>query len=205
MNELIQQFYESIGLLQKNLSYIFIFLAILWSVHVLNWVCGYRLAIFGVYPRKWFSLLGIFVYPFIHSNFNHLFFNSIPLFILACFIILHGIATFFCITMTIIILSGLFIWLFARRGFHVGASGLIMGYWAFLLVNSYFAKGIIASFAPAFVCIYYFGGFLFHLFPTEVRTSFEAHIFGFIAGILAFYTCPVGYCALSTFLCIKMT
>ncbi len=191
MHELARQLNQMVILLLQNLFFVFLLTACLWGIHLINWLLGYRLAILGIFPRKWFSLLGIFFYPFIHADFNHLFFNSIPLFILASFVLLYGFPTFYSVSAIIIVLSGLGIWLCGRRGIHIGASGLIMGYWSFLLTGAYYQHNTVASLAPAVICIYYFGGFVFQLFPTAVKTSFEAHIFGFLAGIAAFYISPL--------------
>jgi membrane associated rhomboid family serine protease len=191
MHDFVNQVSTSVGVLQQNMPFILSLIVGLWCIHIINWVLGGRLIIFGVYPRKMYSMLGVVTYPFIHSNFNHLFFNSIPLFILSSFVLLLGYKIFYCVTITVIVLSGLAIWLIGRGGYHIGASGLIMGYWSFLLINAYFNHFSVLSVAPAIVCVYYFGGFLFQLFPTDIKTSFEAHLFGFIAGIIAFYACPV--------------
>jgi membrane associated rhomboid family serine protease len=167
----------------------------LYLIHVINVLIGYRLNKFGVYPRKFFGLPGVIFYPLLHSSFNHLFFNSIPLFILASFVLLKGLPTFLCVSATITLLSGLGIWLIGRPGFHVGASGLVMGYWAYLILEAY-EQRTVASIAPAIVCIYYFGGFLFHLFPTQVKSSWEAHLCGFLSGLATAYTCPLLICNL---------
>lgn len=205
MNNFIDQINTTVVLLKQNMPFILSFMALLWGIHIINWILRGRLMILGVYPRKAFSILGIFFYPFIHSNFNHLFFNSIPLFILSSFVLLLGYPTFYCVSFTIIFLSGLATWIFGRGGFHIGASGLIMGYWAFLLINAYYHEISVLTIAPAVVCVYYFGGLLFHLFPTDIKTSFEAHVFGALGGIGAFYACPMFYCKLSHFLCMKIT
>ena len=204
-SDFANQLNTSVTSLQQNMPFILYLMAALWCIHIVNWLVGGRLIILGVYPRKWFSSLGIFLYPFVHGNFNHLFFNSIPLFLLASFVLLLGYPTFYCVSMTIIVLSGLATWLMGRGGFHIGASGLIMGYWAFLLINAYFQQISVLTIAPAIVCVYYFGGFLFQLFPTDIKTSFEAHVFGFLAGIGAFYTCPMLYCKFSTYLCTHIS
>lgn len=193
MHDLAIQLNQMVASLLKNLSFIGIFIAIFWGIHFLNAILGHRLSILGVYPRKWYSLLGIFCYPFLHANFNHLFFNSIPLGILASLVLLYGTSVFYSVTLIVIVLSGIGIWLFARPGIHIGASGLVMGYWSFLLISAYYQGNTVASLASLIVCVYYFGGLLFHLFPTEVKTSFEAHIFGFLAGIAAFYIIPLIY------------
>lgn len=193
MHELAMQLNQMVASLQKNFVFIVCFISIFWMVHFLNVLLGYRLAILGVYPRKWYSLLGIFCYPFIHANFNHLFFNSIPLAILASFVLLYGYPVFYAVTAIIIVFSGFAIWLLARRGFHIGASGLVMGYWSFLLISAYYQGNTVASLASIIICVYYFGGLLFHLFPGEIKTSFEAHIFGFLGGIAAFYLTSLIY------------
>lgn len=203
----VNELNAAVTLWQTTLPTILLFIACLFFIHCLNWLLGHRLAFLGVYPRKWFSVLGIAFYPFIHSDFNHLFFNAIPLFILICFTLLNGVSQFFCVSITIILLGGLGIWLFARPGFHIGASGLIMGYWSYLLMNAYqhgLAEASLLTVAPAVVCLYYFGGFLFQLFPTQVKTSWEAHLYGFLGGIAAAYACPTLICKYSTFLCSKM-
>jgi len=187
MDTYIQQLTLGIEIIKQNLPFVLMLMFILWAIHLVNWLLGNRLKVLGIYPRKWYSLPGIFLYPFIHSNFNHLFFNSIPLFILINFILLSGYQTFYYVSFIIITLSGLGIWLFARKGYHIGASGLIMGYWSYLLISAYYDHTSVFTIAPAIVCLYYFGGFLFQLFPTDIKTSFEAHFFGFVAGIAAYY------------------
>lgn len=189
MDSLVTQFDTTVTLLQKNLYLVLIIIAGLYVIQFLNAILRGRLNIFGVYPRKWFGLMGIVTSPFVHANFNHIFFNSIPFFVLASFVLLSGLTTFVYVSAIIIILSGIALWLFGRPGFHVGASGVIMGYWAYLMMNAY-EQGTLVSIALAGVCFYYFGGLIFHLFPQEVRTSWEAHLFGFLAGIAAAFAYP---------------
>jgi membrane associated rhomboid family serine protease len=190
MNHFISEFETAFALLQKNISLILILIASLYVIHFINWILGHRLNMLGIYPRKAWGLFGIVFSPFIHGHFNHLFFNSIPLFVLASFVLLNGLPTFYFVSVTIILLSGIATWAFGRRGFHIGASGVIMGYWGYLLINAYHQETAL-SIALAGVCIYYFGGLLFHLFPTEVKSSWEGHVFGFLAGVAAAYLCPV--------------
>ncbi len=80
-------------------------------------------------------------------------------------------------------------WLFARKGVHVGASGVIMGYWSYLLVNAYKHPGWL-SIVLACVCIYYFGSFLFSIVPNDEKSSWESHLFGLMAGVAAAFVIP---------------
>ena len=189
MQEYVDQFVTLSRLIEYNLPFVLKFLGAFWLVHILNAALGYRLCILGIYPRSIPGLLGVFFSPFLHGNFNHIFFNSIPLIILSSLLMLTGIENFLCVTISIILLSGLGVWLFARKVFHVGASGLIVGYWSYLVVNAYSHPSLVAVLL-AFVSIYYFGGIFFSILPGEEGVSWEAHLSGFIAGIAAVYLCP---------------
>lgn len=189
MNNLVAQFDSAITLLQKNMEIILVIVGSLYVIHIVNVILGHRLMYLGIYPRRFTGLVGIIFSPFIHGNFNHLFFNSIPLFVLASFVLLNGLPTFIFVSVTIMILSGIATWSLARKGYHIGASGVIMGYFGYLLMNAYHQESAL-SIALAVVCLYYFGGLVFHLFPTEVKSSWEGHVFGFAAGVAAAFLCP---------------
>lgn len=169
-----------------NLPFLAGMLAVLWAIQALNVSLGYRLNRFGIYPRKIISLPGIFLSPFLHGSVQHLFFNSIPLFVLSALLLVNGKTKFFTVTLWIMLFSGLAVWLTGRRAFHVGASGIIMGYWGFLLFNAYQERSVMAIML-AFLCLYYFGGLMMHLFPSEEKVSWEGHVFGFFSGILTSY------------------
>lgn len=154
----------------------------LWIIQIVNALLGYQLNILGLYPRKIRGLLGIFLSPFLHGSFSHLFFNSIPLFILLNFLFAQQIL---CVLMTakIIFLSGALLWLFGRRGNHVGASGIIMGYWSFLLASAY-QHFSIQNMILSCLCLYYLGGLFLGIFPKEESVSWEGHLFGLLAGLV---------------------
>ncbi len=188
-SEAVNQLDFSIDLIKQNMPFVLALIAGLYLIHFINFLLGYRLNILGIFPRHLFGLLGIFFSPFLHGDFNHLFFNSLPLFILLSFVLLYGLPTFLSVTLTIMVIGGLGTWLFGRKALHVGASGLIMGYWSFLLLNAY-QQPTVLSLALGLVCVYYFGSLLFNLFPLKARSSFEAHIFGFIGGLSAYFIAP---------------
>jgi len=185
----VSQLDNSIVLIKANMPLVLEIIACLYAIHFVNFLLRYRLNIFGIYPRHLLGLPGIFISPLLHGNFNHLFFNSIPLFILLCFVLIGGVSNFISVTLTIVVLGGLGTWLFGRKALHVGASGIIMGYWSYLLLNAY-QQGSAIAIALGLVCVYYLGSLFLNLFPLEARSSFEAHIFGFLGGLAANYTTP---------------
>lgn len=189
MNNIAEQLLQAVNLIRANIYSALLIVGLLWVIQIINFAVGYRFNMLGIYPRKIFSLLGIFFAPFLHGGFSHLFFNSIPLLVLVDFALLNGAHQFVVITLIIMMLSGLATWLFGRPGFHVGASAVIMGYFGYLLLNAYQHPSIMGVML-AIVCAYYFGGLLLSIFPQEEKTSWEGHLSGFLAGIAAVYIYP---------------
>lgn len=158
----------------------------IWIFNIFNWIIGSRLTIFGIYPRHLFGLIGIPIAPFLHADFNHLFFNSIPLFVLGLALITMSPEMFIWVTLVVILLSGLGVWLLGRKALHIGASGVISGYFGYILINAYKQPSVITV-VLACLAVYYFGGIFLGLFPREEKVSWETHLFGFLSGILCAY------------------
>ncbi len=190
MQHLISDLQHIISSVHHNIPFVLFLVGILWLINLVNLILGYRLNLLGICPRTYHGLIGIFFTPFLHSNFGHLFFNSIPLFVLANLVLIQGYKTFYLISIAIIIISGLAIWLFGKPGIHVGASALIMGYFGYLLANAYYQLTA-TTIILAILCLYYLSGLFFALIPTgEKGISWEGHVFGFLAGILVAYLSP---------------
>ncbi len=186
LKQISEQFNTLIINSKQHATLIVELIGALWILNIINLSTGKTLNVLGVVPRNKRGLLGIMFSWAIHGNFNHLFFNSIPLFTLSLLLISFDKQMFFNLTIIIILLEGLSVWLFGRRGNHIGASGLIAGYFGFALIFAY-ESATIVSILLGILVLYYFGGILLSFFPTEAKTSWEGHLFGFLAGITAFF------------------
>ncbi len=158
----------------------------LWLFNLVHWALGSPLVVLGIRPRRIGGLIGILFCPVLHQNFNHLFFNSIPLFVLGLILLTQNLQTFMIITTLILALGGFLVWLLARPARHIGASGLISGYFGYILILAYFKPDYTSLFLAGLV-LYYFGSILLGLFPREAKVSWESHLYGFISGILGGY------------------
>lgn len=175
-----------VSVFANNLLTAIMLVGVLWGIHLLNVSSQYRLCRLGIIPRHPFGLIGIFFSPWLHGNFNHLFFNSIPLCVLATFVLTGGMTHFAYVTAFITLVSGFLLWLVGRPGVHIGASGLIMGYWAYVLVSAVNHASLMTVLL-ALLSLYYFGGLFLSLLPGEVGVSWEGHVCGFVAGVLALF------------------
>jgi membrane associated rhomboid family serine protease len=124
--------------------------------------------------------------PFLHSGISHLFSNSGPLLILGGFIFYFYREVAWKVLLWIYLLSGSWLWLGGRTAMHIGASGLVYGFAAFLFFSGIFKKST-ALMTVSLVIIFLYGsmvwGFFPEFFPKE-NISWEGHLFGFIAGLL---------------------
>jgi membrane associated rhomboid family serine protease len=171
---------------REHIPLILALVAGLWLFNGLNWCLGAPLNKLGILPRQRRGLIGIFFAPLLHSNFNHLFFNSIPLLVLSVLIISMNVWTFWWVTIFISLVSGLAVWLVGRRGNHIGASALIAGYFGYVLALAYEKPSVTSLFLGG-ITLYYFGGILLSVFPQQEKVSWEGHLLGMLSGILAMY------------------
>ena len=161
---------------------ILIVLAAIWLVETVNFAFGHGFTTWGIEPRSLTGLLGIPLAPFIHAGFWHALSNTVPLLVLGGLTLTIGERRFWLTTLAIIVLSGLLVWLFARTAYHVGASGLVFGYFGVLIGRALIERSIV-SIAIACLVVALYGGLIWGLLPIGRHISFETHLFGLIAGI----------------------
>jgi len=164
-------------------------LVVLWVVESADsFLLSDRLQANGIHPRKLNGLDGILWAPLLHDGFGHLASNSIPFVVLGWLVSLRSKAQWAVVTIVSIAVGGALTWLFAGLGSdvptnHIGASGVVFGYFG-ALVGAAFYERRPATLAPALVAIFLYGGILAGLVP-QSRVSWEGHLFGLIAGVLA--------------------
>jgi membrane associated rhomboid family serine protease len=140
----------------------------------------------GIYPLQLDGLDGVLFAPLLHAGWPHLIANTVPFLVLGFLAMAGGIRQFVLVTATIWILGGLGVWLTGGfgSGYHIGASGLIFGWLVFLLTRGFFARSglqILLAVGLFFV----WGGILFGVLPGQPGISWQAHLFGALAGLLA--------------------
>lgn len=186
IDELSDSFVRIVQATQANTSILLWIVGLPWLTFLITKLTGNRLLCLGIIPRQGIGLPGIIFSPFLHADINHLFFNSIPLLVLSDFILLDGFHYFLMTSILITLLSGLLVWLFGKPGVHIGASGLITGYWALVVAHGY-QEATLTSIVLGLLSLYYFAGIFFGIFPQKKGVSWEGHLFGLMAGLVASY------------------
>lgn len=161
----------------------FLFVLLLWFVKFVEFISGSDFYTLGIYPLTLHGLIGILTAPLVHANLNHLIDNSVPVFLLltALFYFYREVAM--QVFLLSYLLTGLWTWLGAREAYHIGASGLVYSFAAFL-----FLSGIIRRYprlvAISLLVVFLYGGLIWGLFPLDETISFESHIYGFVSGVI---------------------
>jgi len=158
-------------------------LVVMWIVEIVNTLIGHRLSVWGILPRESSHLIGIPFSPFLHGSIEHLSYNSVPYLVLGGLVSLQGRRKFILATLFIIGASGLLLWIFGRSSLHVGASGLIFGYFGYLIFRAWYDRSL-SSLAIAALVVFLYGGILWGLNPTQSMISWEGHLFGLLAGAI---------------------
>ena len=130
------------------------------------------------------SLRGILLAPLLHGSFSHLMSNTFPLLLLGGFVALRGTKALVGLSLFVVVLGGLLVWLVGRPAIHIGASGLVFGYFGYLVAQGWYERSFV-SIAVAVAVLLLYGGIIFGVLPQAGFISWEGHLFGLIAGVLA--------------------
>ncbi len=178
-----------------------VFVAVIWVVHAANSLLfGGDLNRYGLSPLALpyrglsnleltapyalVSLRGVLLSPMLHGSFSHLLSNTLPLLVLGGFVALRGTKTLLGVSLFVVVLGGLLVWLVGRPAVHIGASGLVFGYFGYLLAQGWYERSFVSIVVAVAVLLLY-GGMIFGALPQSGFISWEGHLFGMIAGILA--------------------
>jgi membrane associated rhomboid family serine protease len=175
--------------LQAQGTLIVCVVVLLWAIELVDvLIGGGTLARFGIRPREIGGLQGIVFAPFLHGSWRHLISNTFPLVVLSWLIMARDREEWIAVTVLTALVSGLGTWIFgAAHTVHIGASGVVFGYFGFLVGRAYFERSL-GSIAISMLVLMLFGGMIWGILPVQVGISWEGHLFGLLGGIAAAWT-----------------
>ena len=161
------------------------FIGALWLIQLINWASGYGLnRAFGLIPRQLMGIDGILGMPLLHGSFAHLASNTPPLLVLGALLAATATRALISVNVIIVLLGGSLVWLFGGSAIHIGASGLVFGWFGFLVARGFVDRSVITLVAAAAVGLIY-GSIIWGMFPGQPGVSWESHLFGALAGAVA--------------------
>ncbi len=173
------------------------FVVLLWVIELFDSLTGHRLDSNGIRPLETDGLTGILFAPLLHSNWEHLMANTGPALVLGFLMTLAGLSRFVYATAIVWIVGGIGTWLIGNVGAptyngmvvetnHIGASGLIFGWLTFLIVFGFFTRNV-WEIVVGVVVLFIYGSILLGVLPGTFGVSWQGHLCGAAAGVLAAY------------------
>ncbi|MEV6261025.1 rhomboid family intramembrane serine protease [Streptomyces sp. NPDC051784] len=160
-------------------------IALLWLLEGVDTATGNSLDTHGISPREPSELADIVPAAFLHSGWEHLASNTVPLLVLGFIAALAGIRRFAAVVLVVIAASGLGVWLTAPpHTVTLGASGVVFGLLGYLLVRGFVDRrpwDIVIGLGVAVV----YGSLLWGVLPTDSGVSWQGHLFGLVGGVAA--------------------
>jgi membrane associated rhomboid family serine protease len=146
---------------------------------------GFDWSALAITPHAWRGLLGVLTAPLLHGSPEHLGANAVSLLLLGTLAgTVYPRATLRALPL-LWIGSGLGAWLLGEAGTrHLGASGVTHG-----LMFLVFTLGLLRrdrpAIAAAMIAFFLYGGMLLTILPHEPGVSWQAHLGGALAGVVA--------------------
>jgi len=158
--------------------------ALAWVLELIDSVFGQPLNHLGVRPRSITGLIGVPLMPWLHGGMAHLISNTVPFLMLGSIVLAAEGRRFVPSSALIVLLSGLGTWLIGGANeVHIGASGLIYGYFGYVLARAWGERKLSWIFIGIFIAVSY-GGMIWGLFLQRgLAMSWEGHFCGFVVGV----------------------
>lgn len=158
---------------------------LMWLTFSLEIFLHIDLGYLGIKPRAIEGLMGIFMAPMIHGSLSHLISNTFPVLFLGSllFYFYRKIAT--VVFLRCYLVTNLLVWILSPRpSYHIGASGLIYGLSAFLMLYGFLRQDFLSLLISIVIVISY-GGIFYGVLPMDERISWESHLAGAIVGTIS--------------------
>lgn len=157
----------------------------MWALEIIDLATGHALDGMGIVPRTVDGLVGVVAAPFLHFGFGHLALNTVGFVVLGSLVALGGVVRVATVTALAAVLSGLGVWLLSpSSSVTAGASGVVFGYAAYLIVRGIVSRRVGQLAIGVAVVVVFGGGLLVGLLP-QAGISWQGHLFGALGGALA--------------------
>lgn len=168
--------------------YLIIVLSVMCLLELVNILSGRWLNQYSVIPRQITTLPFIVTAPWLHASLLHFTSNILTLAVLSLVLLEFGLKRYISVSVFVMLMGGILVWIFAREARHLGASGIIYGYFGYIVLAGLLSRRVWLVAISLGVVLFY-GGMFWGIFPNQPYVSWESHLFGLISGlVLAWYS-----------------
>lgn len=161
--------------------------ALMWAIQFADAILPGSFTGFGLRSWDFGSLPGLVLGPLLHASWPHLIGNTLPLLVLGCLVAVEGAGRFWLVTAVAALVGGAGTWLVNAPGtLTVGASVLVFGYFAYVVVRVFsprpIAHRLVYALIALVVIVLYGGSMLAGIIGAGPGVSWQAHLFGAVGG-----------------------
>lgn len=170
---------------QSRTRFLWRFIGLLWIIEGIDLLLlGGALDQYGLWPGDWSRWEGILLMTFLHGNLYHLLSNTIGLAVFGTLLITKSWRDISYASVGAILGCGLAVMFLGQPGsVHIGASGLVFGWWSFLIARAFYQRDFKSIFVAVLV-IFFFGGMIYGVLQGQSGISWQGHLGGAIGGII---------------------
>ena len=97
---------------------------------------------------------------------------------------MRGAGVLLAVSVFIAVFAGAGVWLAGREGVHIGASGLVFGYFGYLVARGFVERSFMSILIAVAVVVFYWRTDLRPAHRSSGFVSWEGHLSGLIGGVL---------------------
>lgn len=165
------------------------FLVLCWLMFASEILFDVSLSQYGLKPREISQWFGIFTMPFFHADLPHILANSVSFFVLGTMIFYFYPEKALQVFLLSYLLTGILTWLIGVGGIHIGASGMIYAFAAYLFTVGARSRNI-PNMALSLIVVFLYGSMVWGLFPQHTGISWEGHLAGAVSGVMLAFIYP---------------
>lgn len=166
------------------------FMILCWLMFAAERLLNVSLSQYGLMPREISHWFGIFTMPFLHANLSHIFSNTVSFIVLGTMLFYFYPEKALRVFLISYFFTGILTWLIGMGGVHIGASGMIYAFAAYIFTVGA-RSGNIQNMALSLIVVFLYGSMVWGLYPQNTGISWEGHLAGATTGLACALIYPV--------------
>ena len=140
------------------------FMALAWLMFAAEGLLDVSLSQYGLMPREISHWFGVLTMPFLHGGLSHIFANTVSFIVLGTMLFYFYPEKALPVFLISYFFSGILTWLIASGGVHIGASGMIYAFAAYIFTVGV-RSGNIRNMAVSLIIVFLYGSMVWGLYP----------------------------------------
>ena len=166
------------------------FMVLCWMMFAAERLLDVSFSQYGLMPREISHWFGVFTMPFLHASLSHIFSNTVSFVVLGTMLFYFYPEKALRVFLISYIFTGILTWIIGIGGVHIGASGMIYAFAAYIFTVGA-RSGNIQNMALSLIVVFLYGSMVWGLYPQNTGISWEGHLAGAVTGLVCAFIYPI--------------